>query len=273
MPRSYKPGGERFCRFHVVLLYGFRIYRENMNITDLPEGPYTIACYNRRNRIVLNGSCAHASAAAVQARVPAGTELTLVTHDDGSREITYTREPAKPEKVTSGESQGYHYFSNKAQAHAASRENGKPYSEIDEIEVKTISVVDVLLLIVVAPWIAIMAVPVLPVITLLSVINLCRHLSVRAVWQHVDQPAKREAHAVGLILPVPAHPVRWDLPSLSGSSPFTCPARRVSMSRRSPSLLPSELSANQLTPYSLSSVTMPLATSIRRERARERARS
>ena len=115
MPRSYKPGGERFCRFHVVLLYGqrlqpcrknfdaifckvafgFRIYRESMNITDLPEGPYTIARYNRRNRIVLNGSCAHASAAAVQARVPAGTELTLVTHDDGSREITYTREPAK----------------------------------------------------------------------------------------------------------------------------------------------------------------------------------
>jgi hypothetical protein len=74
---------------------------------------------------------------------------------------------------------------------------------------KTISVIDVLLLIVVAPWIAIMAVPVLPVITLLSVINLCRHLSVRAVWQHVDhQPAKREAHAVGLILPVPAQPCR-----------------------------------------------------------------
>jgi hypothetical protein len=80
--------------------------------------------------------------------------------------------------------------------------------------VKTISVIDVLLLIVVAPWIAIMAVPVLPIITLLSVINLCRHLSVRAVWQHEDQPAKREAHAVGLILPVPAHPVRRDLPSL-----------------------------------------------------------
>jgi hypothetical protein len=73
---------------------------------------------------------------------------------------------------------------------------------------KTISVIDVLLLIVVAPWIAIMAVPVLPVITLLSVINLCRHLSVRAVWQHVDQPAKREAHAVGLILPLPAQPCR-----------------------------------------------------------------
>jgi hypothetical protein len=73
---------------------------------------------------------------------------------------------------------------------------------------KTIFVIDVLLLIVVAPWIAIMAVPVLPVITLLSVINLCGHLSVRAVW-HVDhQPAKREAHAVGLILPVPAQPCR-----------------------------------------------------------------
>ena len=70
--------------------FGFRIYRESMNITDLPEGPYTIARYNRRNRIVLNGSCAHASAAAVQTRVPAGIELTLVTHDDGSREITKT---------------------------------------------------------------------------------------------------------------------------------------------------------------------------------------
>ena len=55
-----------FCK----VAFGFRIYRENMNITDLPEGPYTIACYNRRNRIVLNGSCAHASAA-VQARVTA----------------------------------------------------------------------------------------------------------------------------------------------------------------------------------------------------------
>ena len=46
---------------------------------------------------------------------------------------------------------------------------------------------------------------------------------VRAVWQHVDQPAKREAHAVGLILPVPAHPVRWDLPSALRQFAFHVP--------------------------------------------------
>ena len=163
-----------FCK----VAFGFRIYRENMNITDLPEGPYTIACYNRRNRIVLNGSCAHASAAAVQARVTAEIDKIEVQ------------------------------ISKSGILSALNIYGGHPRQRM-----KTISVIDVLLLIVVAPWIAIMAVPVLPVITLLSVINLCRHLSVRAVWQHVDQPAKREAHAVGLILPVPAHPVRRDLPS------------------------------------------------------------
>ena len=203
-----------------------------MNVNDLPFPEAGGSCTFRLPDTL------HYDDAPYIRYIPAGTELTLVTHDDGSRE------PAKPEKVTRGESQGYHYFSNKAQAHAASRENGKPYSEIDEIEVqisksgilsalniygghprqrmKTISVIDVLLLIVVAPWIAIMAVPVLPVITLLSVINLCRHLSVRAVWQHIDQP-KREAHAVGLILPVPAHPVRRDLPSALRQFAFHMP--------------------------------------------------
>jgi hypothetical protein len=66
-----QPCAKRFLANSCKVAIGFRIYRENMNITDLPEGPYTIACYNRRNRIVLNGSCAHASAAAVQARVTA----------------------------------------------------------------------------------------------------------------------------------------------------------------------------------------------------------
>jgi hypothetical protein len=131
-----------------------------MNVNDLPFPEAGGSCTFRLPDTL------HYDDAPYIRYIPAGTELTLVTHDDGSRR----RSPRQ--------------------------------------RMKTISVIDVLLLIVVAPWIAIMAVPVLPVITLLSVINLCRHLSVRAVWQHVDQPAKREAHAVGLILPVPAQPCR-----------------------------------------------------------------